>query len=180
VTLPAPASIFESTYTANGSFADSGGSGWTAVVDYGDGSGAHALALSGDTFALQHAYAEVCSCSITVRVANARGGVGYATEVVTVRSAPPVIVVPSAQTAVLGAYSASGSFSDSEAASDSFTATVDYGDGSGIHAVTLSNGSFTLSHAYGITVLRAYTVTVTVTDDDGAAASATSTVTVIL
>jgi putative nucleotidyltransferase with HDIG domain len=180
VTLPSPASIFESTYTANGSFADTGGSGWTATVDYGDGSGTHGLVLSGYTFALQHAYAEVCTCTITVRVTNARGGYGRATEGVTVRSAPATINIPAGQTAVLGGYSAAGSFSDSDAAADTFTATVDYGDGSGVHALTLSGGSFTLSHSYGLTVLGTYTVTVTITDDDGASASATSAVTVIL
>jgi hypothetical protein len=137
--------------------------------------------LSGFTFGLQHAYAEVCStCTITVRVTNARGGYGRATEAVTVRSAPPAIAIPSAQTALLGGYSAAGSFSDSDAAADTFTATVDYGDGSGSHALTLSGGSFTLSHNYGLLVLGTFTVTVTITDDDGASASATSAVTVIL
>jgi putative nucleotidyltransferase with HDIG domain len=94
--------------------------------------------------------------------------------------APATINIPAGQTAVLGGYSAAGSFSDSDAAADTFTATVDYGDGSGVHALTLSGGSFTLSHSYGLTVLGTYTVTVTITDDDGASASATSAVTVIL
>jgi hypothetical protein len=179
VSLPAPASIDESTYTANGSFADAGGSGWSATVDYGDASGTHALALNGNSFGLQHAYAEVCACTISVTVTNARGGVGHATEGLTVSSAAPSISMPGGQLAVLGAYSASGRFSDSDLTADSFRATVDYGDGSGVHPLTLSGMYFTLSHTYS-TLLRTFTVTVTITDDDGASASATTTVTAVL
>lgn len=180
VTLPAPASIFESTYTANGSFADPGGSGWSATVDYGDGSAAQAIVLSGNTFGLQHTYAEVCACSITVRVANARGGVGYATEGLTVTSAAPTIVMPGTQVALLGAYNATGSFSHIDVGADTFTATVDWGDGSGAHPLVLNGRSFTLSHNYGLLVLGNHTVTVTITDDDGTSATATSVATVIL
>jgi HD-GYP domain-containing protein (c-di-GMP phosphodiesterase class II) len=181
VTLPGPASIFESTYSANGSFVDPGGSGWSATVDYGDGTGTQALNLNGDnTFGLQHMYAEVCACSITVRVVNARGGVGHATEGLTVRSAAPTIAMPGTALAVLGAYNTTGNFSDSDVGGDTFTATVDWGDGNGAHALALNGTSFTLSHNYGILVLGNYTVTVTITDDDGASASATSVATVLL
>ncbi|MEO8897811.1 MAG: HD domain-containing phosphohydrolase [Candidatus Dormibacter sp.] len=180
VSLPAPTSILESTYAATGSFVDSGGSGWAATVDYGDGSGAHTLALNANTFALQHAYAEVCACSISVTVTNARGGMGHATEGLTVKSGLPTILMPGTQLAVLGAYSAGGSFSDSDVAGDSFTATVDYGDGSGVHSLSLNGTSFRLSHTYGLAVLGNHTVTVTITDDDGGSTSATTTVTVVL
>jgi PKD domain len=181
VTLPAPASIFESTYTANGSFADPGGSGWKATVDYGDQSGVQPLSLNGDnTFGLQHRYAEVCACSISVTVTNARGGVGHATETLTVTSAAPTIVMPGNKLVVLGGgYNASGNFSDSVVASDTFTATVNWGDGAGAQPLVLNGTSFTLSHLYGLLALGSYTVTVTITDDDGASASATGTVTVL-
>jgi hypothetical protein len=180
VTLPATASIFESTYTANGSFADLGGSGWSATVDYGDGSGVHALALNGNTFGLQHPYAEVCTCPISVTVTNARGGVGHKTEGLMVSSAAPTIAMPGTQLAVLGAYNAVGNFSDSDVGADTFTATVDWGDGTGVHPLVLNGRYFTLSHTYGLALLGNHTVTVTITDDDGASRSATSIATVLL
>ena len=46
LTLTGPSSVVESTFTGNGSFSDPGGSGWSATVDYGDGTGA-ALVLNG-------------------------------------------------------------------------------------------------------------------------------------
>jgi hypothetical protein len=88
--------------------------------------------------------------------------------------------MPGTQLAVLGAYSATGSFSDSDLSGDSFTATVDYGDGSGVHPLSINGRYFSLSHTYGLTLLGGHTVTVTITDDDGASTSATTTVTVIL
>jgi HD-GYP domain-containing protein (c-di-GMP phosphodiesterase class II) len=179
VTMPPPSAIFEAMYTASGSFTDSGGRGWTATVNYGDGSGARALALSGSSFSLQHAYAEICTCTVTVTVTNARGGVGGASTPVTVQSLAPVITVQPGGLAVLGSFSGGGSYTDSDPGADSFSATVDYGDGSGPRSLALNGGQFTLSHTYG-TLLQTYTVTVTITDDDGAAARATTTVTAIL
>lgn len=185
VTLTGPSSVFESTFTGNGSFSDPGGSGWSATVDYGDGTVA-ALVLNGNSFGLQHTYADAYTYSISVTVTNARGGVGHATEGLTVKSAPAVITMPAPQTFVLallglgGNYRATGSFTDSDPGSDGFTATVNYGDGSGVHPLTLSGGSFTLSHTYGLGVLSTFTVTVTITDDDGTVSSNTTTVSVIL
>jgi PKD domain/Carboxypeptidase regulatory-like domain len=71
-------------------------------------------------------------------------------------------------------YSATGSFSDWD--SSSWTATVDYGDGSGVQPLTLSGNSFSLSHVYKDE--GTYTVNVSVTDNQGATGSSTATVTV--
>src|SRR5437762_364630 len=67
------------------------------------------------------------------------------------------------------------SFSDQDA-STSWSATVDYGDGSAGMAIALVGNSFVLDHTYG--TAGAYTVTVNVTDSNGAGGSATLAVTV--
>src|SRR5262249_34061106 len=58
------------TYTAAGSFTDPGVDPWTATVDYGDGSGATPLALSGMSFALAHTYGSAGAFTVTVSVSD--------------------------------------------------------------------------------------------------------------
>jgi HD-GYP domain-containing protein (c-di-GMP phosphodiesterase class II) len=80
---------------------------------------------------------------------------------------PPVVIVQAGGVALLGAYKGSGSFTDSDVASDTFTATVNYGDGSPTQTLKLSSGgTFKLAHTYGI-LGGPYTLTVTVTDNHG-------------
>lgn len=68
--------------------------------------------------------------------------------------------------ALLGAFKGRGSFTDSDFTGDTFTATVNYGDGSLPQTLKLATGgTFKLAHKYAI--LGTYTVTVTVTDDQG-------------
>jgi hypothetical protein len=93
---------------------------------------------------------------------------------------PPVVKVNAGGVAVLGAFNGSGSFTDSDLAGDTFTATVDYGDGSGIHPLPLTGTNFALAHNYGAAILRSFTVTVTITDDHGAWGVGKTTVTVAL
>jgi PKD repeat protein len=58
---------------------------------------------------------------------------------------------------------------------DTFTATVDYGDGTGVQPLSVQGGNnIVLSHTYGDD--GTFTVTVNVTDDDGAATTNTFTV----
>jgi len=68
----------------------------------------------------------------------------------------------------------SGFFTDPD--SSTWTATVDYGDGSGVQSLTLTGDTFDLSHIYAEDGL--YTVTVEVTDDDGGVGTDTVQVTV--
>jgi hypothetical protein len=72
-------------------------------------------------------------------------------------------------------YSASGSFTDTDSAS--WSATVNYGDGTGAQPLSLNpDKTFSLSHLYKDN--GTYTVTVTVTDNQGASDTETATVTV--
>ncbi len=71
------------TYTASGSFTDPGADSWTATADYGDGSGAQPLALSGKTFALSHTYSTAGSFTVAV-VVNDDDASGTRTQTVTV------------------------------------------------------------------------------------------------
>ncbi|HUG04981.1 MAG TPA: PKD domain-containing protein, partial [Candidatus Limnocylindria bacterium] len=66
----------------------------------------------------------------------------------------------------------SGTFTDPGSASgETYSATVDYGDGTGTRALALDGGTFGLFHTYA--AAGSYTVTVVVTDSGGASGSAT-------
>ena len=90
-----------------------------------------------------------------------------------------MVTVNAGGLAVLGVFSGSGSFTDPDFAGHTFTATVNYGDGSGTVPLTLNGASFTLSHDY-TTILSQCTITVTVTANDGLSGQGTTTVTILL
>jgi len=161
---------------SSGSFSDPGADTWTATVDYGDGSGAEPLSLVGKQFVLDHVYADngVYTASVTVR--DDDGASGTDTLQVTVNNLPPSVDAGPDKTVNQGApLSSSGTFSDPGA--DTWTATVDYGDGSGVQPLQLTGKQFALDHVYSNH--GTYTVTVTVSDDEGASGSDTASVTVV-
>ncbi len=91
------------------------------------------------------------------------------------KNQPPVInTIPGATINEGETYSESGSFSDPT--STSWTGTVNYGDGSGVQALTLSGTNFSLNHLYKDNGI--YTITVSVTDNQGAIGTETATITV--
>ena len=63
-------------YAASGSFADPDPDAWTATVDYGDGGGAQALALSGGAFSIAHTYGAAGDFTVAVTVSDNDGGAG--------------------------------------------------------------------------------------------------------
>ncbi len=162
------------TFSGAGNFTDPGADSWTATVDYGDGSGVQPLGLSGKSFTLGHAYAQDGAYPVTVCVADddeeACDGL-----TVTVANVAPVVDAGAGGTIDEGgSFTGSGSFTDPGA--DTWTATVDYGDGSGVQALSLNpDKSFALAHVYADD--GSYIVTITVADDD-ANGSDTLTVTV--
>ena len=93
------------------------------------------------------------------------------------RNTPPTVnALPNATINEGSAYTASGSFADPDTG-DAWTATVDYGDGSGKQNLSLNTDkTFSLNHVYDDN--GSYTTTVTVTDTAGASGSGEATVTV--
>jgi hypothetical protein len=164
------------TFTRAGSFTDPGADTWTATVNYGDGSGVQALSLSGKTFSLSHLYADDGSHTVTVTITDDDTGVGSDQVAITVNNVAPAANAGAA-TATQNegdTFTSAGSFTDPGA--DTWTATVNYGDGSGVQALSLSGKTFNLSHLY--TDNGNFTVTVTVTDDDTGAGSGQVVITV--
>jgi hypothetical protein len=79
---------------------------------------------------------------------------------------------------LLGFCNGWGSFTDVDLATDgftAFTATVNYGDGSGTVSLPLNGASFTFKHQYNA-LLTPFTITVTVTDSEGMSGTGTTTV----
>ena len=161
-----------SLFTSTGSFADADANVWTGTVNYGDGSGTIALALnSNKTFNLDHTYADNGTYTVSVAVDDGAGGRGTATVSVNVLNvAPNVNAGSNASINEGGTFSQTGSFTDP--GSDTWTGTVDYGDGSALQSLALNaNKGFTLSHVYADN--GTYPVTVWVGDDDSTVGQAT-------
>jgi len=141
----------------------------TYTWDFGDGT-------TGTGATPQHTYADNGNYIVTLTVTDPAGAEATTTTSVTVVNVAPSVNAFAGGTVLPHqAYAATGSFGDPGA--DSWTATVDYGDGGGSQPLALSGTTFSLSHAYGAP--GSYTVTVTVTDDDGSAHSRSATVTVL-
>ena len=160
-----------------GSFTDPDADSWSATVDYGDGAGAVPLSLAADkSFQLSHTYLDNGSYAVTVSVDDGHTSGSDSFQVTVSNVAPSVLAGPDATIAVRATLSRPGSFSD-PGTLDSWTATVDYGDGSPVQPLLLGlDHSFQLLHTY--TSAGQFTLTVTVSDDDGGAGSDTLTVTV--
>lgn len=133
---------------------DADGSIVSYAWDFGDGS-------SGSGTTASHTYAQDGSYTVTLTVTDNDGLTATTTSSVSVANVGPVIGAFAGATLLPDeSYSASGSFSDPGA--DTWSATINYGDGSGTSALTLSGKSFSLGHTY--TTAGTYTVTVTVND----------------
>ena len=115
-------------------------SSWTALVDYGDGSGTQALALDPDqTFQLNHLYRHEGEFTVVVRVVDASGSFGSDAFNVLVTNRPPIssdnlLEISPARISENGLTTITGSFTDS-GPDDTHTVLVFWGDGTSSFAV---------------------------------------------
>ncbi len=156
------------TFVTSVTFTDDDSGAWTASVDYGDGSRANPTVVD-NGFDLSHTYAQDGTYTVTVTVTDDLGAEGSSSASVEVSNvAPTVDAGPDATILEGGTFESAGSFVD-PGVDDTWTATVDYGDGSGSQALELSGKTFVLSHMYAGNGSGPFTVTVSVQDDHVAA-----------
>ena len=133
---------------------DPDGDALSYVWSFGDGASA-----TGET--TTHAYANDGRYTVRLVATDPRGLADTTTTTAILSNVAPTVVAFSGATLLPNeSYSANGTFTDP--GSDTWTATVDYGDGSGTGALALGGKSFALSHAYA--AAGSFTVTVTVFD----------------
>ncbi len=178
VTLGADQNLSEGVKLSRvASFTDEDASiSWTATVNYGDGSASAPLALAANkTFTLDHLF-EPGSYVVSVLVTDDAGAIGADSFNVTVTNVAPTVNLGAAVDLTFDStLNRAGTFSD-PGTTETYWATVNYGDGSGGMALALTGKSFGLNHAYG--TAGTYTVTVSVTDSEGDTGSASLTVNV--
>jgi DNA/RNA endonuclease G (NUC1) len=146
---------------------DPDGDALTYLWSFGDGA-------TGSGPTATHTYVQDGSYTVRLIVRDPLGLADTVMTTAAVSNVAPTIATLGGATLVPGeTYSAAGSFTDPGA--DSWTATVDYGDGSGVNPLGLTGKTFALTHVY--TAAGTFTVTVRVADDDvETARSATVTV----
>lgn len=121
-----------------------------------------------------HPYADNGDYAVLVTVSDGFAANAAGTTVTILNVAPTVNAGADASVNEGSGFSRVSSFADPGA--DTWTGTVDYGEGAGVQALPLAGMGFTLSHTYIDN--GGYTLSVTITDDDGGAGSDNATITV--
>jgi DNA/RNA endonuclease G (NUC1) len=155
------------SFSAAGS-SDADGQPLTYAWSFGDGATASGSATT-------HTYAQDGNYDVRLVVTDALGLADTVNTTATVANVAPNVAAFTGAVLLPGeTYAANGSFTDPGA--DVWSATVDYGDGSGMQTLALSGKTFSLSHTYNSA--GSYVVTVVVHDDD-TSTTRTQTVTVL-
>ena len=134
---------------------DQDGDALTYAWSFGDGTTATGAQPT-------YAYPDDGTFTVTLTVTDVHGAASSTSRTVTIANVAPQVSAFAGATLLQGeTYTSSGSFTDPGA--DTWSARVDYGDGSGPRPLALSGKSFGLSHTYA----QAGTFTVTVEVGDG-------------
>lgn len=151
---------------------DPNGKNITYAWNFGDAASASNTATGANP---THTYMRAGTYTVTLTVTDAAGLATTATTVAVIPNIVPAIASFAGATLLQGeSYAAAGSFGDADP--DQWTATVNYGDGSGAQALALSGKSFALAHRY--MAAGTHVVTVAVSDDDNGTGTRTAGVTV--
>jgi hypothetical protein len=173
-----------------GSFTDSDpyrqASDYTATIDWGDGTDPSTGVVTGSSGAFSvagdHFYGHLGTYSVTLTVTDPSGNSFTGSGTATVASAPLAITGGMTDDGLAGASSTQtlATFTDPNTgdSASSYTATLNWGDGTGNQAgtVTGNNGTFTVSGGHSYAGHGSYSVSVTVADADGTTVSTTNTV----
>lgn len=181
IVVPVGALAFDqaSPWALSGSFVDNDSDEtWTAVVNYGDGSGDQALSLGPDrSFGLGHTYTDIGNFLVTINVTDSRGGIGSTSFTVNSRNVVPAASIAGPSTGVRGqlrtfTLTANDLPADNAAG---FSYLIDWGDGSPLQSIaaTPNNGAaLAVDHVFPRE--GAYTVHVTATDAHGGSSTVAS------
>jgi hypothetical protein len=132
-------------------------------------------ATVGNGPALSYAFPDDGAYTVRLVVTDPSGAADTTSATVSIANVSPTVDGFAGAVLILGErYTTAGSFTDPGA--DAWSATVDYGDGSGASALSLAGRSFALGHDYG--VAGTFRVTVRVADGDGGFATSTAAVVV--
>jgi len=158
-----------SMFISAGFLADDSGM-YTALVNYGDGTGAQPLLLNqGNTFDLQHLYYENGVYTIQVTVFNGDEEWGSDSAIITVNNVPPVIVSmsgpPTSPVCLGNVIYLVGVFTD-PGVLDSHIALIQWGD-TQTTTINLPAGIYQVNQSHTYANAGVYIITLTVTDDDG-------------
>jgi PKD repeat protein len=137
--------------------------------DFGDGCSATGVQVT-------HTYTTAGDYAVTLTVDDGAGGISSSALQVTVNNVAPTVTAAGPVSDVRGQdLLYQGSFSDP--GQDSWTGSVDFGDGTGSQPLSLqADKSFAWHHAYANT--GTFTITVTVADNQGGVGTYTQTVTI--
>jgi DNA/RNA endonuclease G (NUC1) len=129
--------------------------GLTYTWTFGDGTSATGRVVT-KTFAVDGNY------SVTLTVSDVFGWPATSTSSVAVANVAPVVSAGLTSPTIIRGETIAGAGSFTDPGADSWTASVDYGDGSGVQSLALSGMSFALAHTYASA--GSFTVTVRVND----------------